>query len=338
MKSDFIKNYSNQRKNLNPPVSVLMSVYGYADYIRSTIASVLEQCFQDFEFIIINDRCGYDLLQIISEYRDDRIVYLENKHNMGLTFSLIKGIKNARGKYIAVQDAGNISLPERLKKQFNFLEEYQNYFLVGSSAIIIDENNSELCKKVVKDDKDIPTVLPVYNCMNHSSIIFRNSGDAVYRAKFKYAQDYDLYLNLLTRDLKIGSIKDPLIKERFLYKSITFKKRKEQKFFAELAKKFYFERLKNGFDSYNSFEFEESFDLKNYKDSKGSNSYTELFYLKQSAYYLFYGGNTTEARKVMGRVLKIRLEFKTIIYFVLSFFPKLINCLRKIKKIDIDII
>ena len=175
----------------NNIVSIVMSVCGYENYIEETIKSVLSQTFEDFEFIIINDDCKYDLGKKLKAFKDDRVWYIKNDRNIGLTKSLLKAINLCRGKYIAIQDAGNISLKHRIETQYNFLENNKDYYLIGSSVILIDKTGEEICKLMANSNLSfIKKNLPKRNCIKHSSIMFRNKGNFFYRSKFKYAQDF----------------------------------------------------------------------------------------------------------------------------------------------------
>jgi glycosyltransferase involved in cell wall biosynthesis len=100
-----------------PDVSVVMGVYNGAQYLREAIESILNQTFINFEFIIIDDGSSDEFSTIVWEYikRDSRIVLI-TQDNIGLTKSLIRGIDNARGVFVARQDADDISLPGRLGK------------------------------------------------------------------------------------------------------------------------------------------------------------------------------------------------------------------------------
>ena len=105
-----------------PLISVILPVYNCEKYIRDSIQSILDQVFNDFELIIINDGSTDNTFGIIKSFSDDRII-LVNQVNHGLTFSLNVGLSLAKGKYIARMDADDISLPDRFKKQVNFLSE-----------------------------------------------------------------------------------------------------------------------------------------------------------------------------------------------------------------------
>jgi len=321
--------------NITKKVSVVMSVRGYREYIADTVKSILGQTLEDFEFIIIDDGCDYDLFNIVKRFNDNRIIYIKNPENIGLTSSLIKGIKESKGKYIARFDAGNISIENRLESQYNFLEKNSLHYLVGSSVELIDENGDIVCKIIANDDPDyVKKKLPVYNCINHSTIMFSNTGRARYREKFKYSQDYDFYLNLLTENLVLGNIADVLLKERIIPSSITYLKKEEQEYFKNLAKKFYFERIKFGRDSYDLMDVE---DLPAVADTGKAGSKKDrenYFYRKQKIYYLLFSGRAVKAREIIINSLKEKFDFKLFMYLVASFLPFIVKLACKLKGVN----
>src|SRR6266496_3005617 len=108
--------------NDSPDVSVVMSVYNGADHLRETIDSILAQEGVAFELIVVNDGSTDQSAKILEEYASrDKRVRVFQQENQGLTRSLIRGCSEARGKYIARQDAGDVSLTDRLVKQMNCL-------------------------------------------------------------------------------------------------------------------------------------------------------------------------------------------------------------------------
>jgi len=312
-------------------VSIVMSVFGYEDYVKSSIESILKQTFKNIEFIIIDDDCGYDLYKKIRKFNDKRIVYVRNEKNMGLTKSLIKGINKATGKYIARQDAGNISLANRIDMQYRYLENNKNYYLIGSSVILIDENDREICKVIANSDLNfIKRKLPRYNCISHSTIMFRNTGDNIYREKFRYSQDYDFYLNLLSKGIVFGNIPDILLKERLIPDSITYTKRNKQQKFENFARDFYFERMEHGRDSYDLLDIQKFID----KPGKVTGKKNDFIYFKrQKAYFLLYSGKLKITRGFIIEVFKKKFDVKLLLYFLLSYFPFLIRIICKIRKI-----
>lgn len=316
-------------------VTVLMSVFGYQEYITETIASILNQTHKDIEFIIIDDGCDYDLKKIITGFRCNKILYVKNKVNLGLTKSLINGIKLSSSKYIARQDAGNISLPDRIEKQFNFLEENPDCYLIGSSISLIDENSERICDEIaINDFNSLRKTMPSHNCIFHSTIMFRNDGKYSYREKFKYSQDYDLYLRLVSDGMIVGNLSDIFLKERIFENSVTFNKTGQQKLYSELAKFFYSERINLDIDSYNNYDFEKIVvaDEKN-KDKKKVFD----FFCRQKSYYLLYALESKKLRKYIRQCLsKHGFDYKLFYYYLISFFPFIIKTIRKIKNIRIQ--
>lgn len=237
----------------NPKISVIMSVYDGEKYLDESILSILNQTFKDFEFIIINDCSTDNSLYIIKQYakKDKRIVLIENEENIGLTKSLNKGLKIAKGKYIARMDADDVALSERFNKQYDYLEKNKNVFLLGTSAMMIDEDGNRSIKiTAITQEKKIYSRLRKKNTIIHSSIMFRNDFELFYRENFKYAQDYDLYLRVLSEGKIIKNILEVLLYYRVCKNSISFSRMGTQIIYSMVANKYYLERSKYGKDSY----------------------------------------------------------------------------------------
>ena len=109
--------------NRFPKISVLMPVYNGDKYLKKSINSILRQTFDDFELIIINDGSTDLSLSIIKSYQDKRIKIINNSKNIGIAYSLNKGLNKANGDYIARQDQDDISHPERFMCQVNYLKK-----------------------------------------------------------------------------------------------------------------------------------------------------------------------------------------------------------------------
>ncbi len=179
-----------------------MSVFNGARYLREAVESILGQRFRDYEFIIIDDGSTDASREIISCYDDRRIRLMVNEANLGLPVSLNKGIRSARGEYIARQDADDVSLPDRLELQTAYLDAHPEVALVGCWWERIDE------KGRVFDLASVPTDGPLLldrmlegglNPAPHGSMVFRKqASDAVggYDERFRYTQDFDLWLRM----------------------------------------------------------------------------------------------------------------------------------------------
>lgn len=119
-----------------PYISVVMAVFNAESSLLWAIESVLNQNFDDFEFIIVNDGSSDNSRNIILSYSDSRIKLIDNAQNMGLIYSLNLGVAKSTGKYIARMDADDISYPERFQTQLNFLEVNPNVDLVSCKALV----------------------------------------------------------------------------------------------------------------------------------------------------------------------------------------------------------
>lgn len=227
-----------------PKITVLMPVYNGEKFLREAIDSILNQTFTDFEFLIIDDASTDKTKQIINGFHDSRIIIINNKVNIGLTKSLNKGLRIAKGKYIARMDADDISLPKRFEKQVEFMDKNTNVSLLGSSWDVIDETGWKLNANKAFNGRE------VVHFMCHGSVIIRKScllKVGFYRELFKYAQDYDLWLRLNDISM-IANLEEPLYQLRLHQDSISFKRKQEQYLYASLALECFEERKKTGID------------------------------------------------------------------------------------------
>lgn len=210
----------------NSKITVLMSVYNGEGYLRESVESILTQTYKDFEFIIVNDASKDKSLTILEEYerKDKRIILVSNNENSGLTKSLNNGLKMAKGKYIARQDADDISEPERLFQQVTFLEKHPDIGLIGSDSIAIDDRGKQIgLWETLGDNDQIKERLKKTNCFCHGSVMLRSEclkSVGVYREKFRYAQDFDLWLRISER-FKVMNINTALYRLRKNPKSIS---------------------------------------------------------------------------------------------------------------------
>lgn len=183
-----------------PKVTVLMAVYNCADYLQSAIDSVLNQTFEDFEFIIINDGSSDSSVAIINSNTDPRIKVIHNEANLGLIGSLNKGIEAASGKYIARTDCDDLLEPERLRKQVAMLDQHDDIVILGSWMQLIDENGNDMqVWHYPSTDPEIRWASLFNTAIGHPSAMFRTEiakQNFGYSIDFLYAEDYDLWTRL----------------------------------------------------------------------------------------------------------------------------------------------
>jgi glycosyltransferase involved in cell wall biosynthesis len=177
-----------------------MAVHNAGKYIRQAIDSALRQTLADFELIVIDDASTDGSLQMVQVYSDPRIHIIENSVQKGPSYSRNKGLERARGDYIAILDADDIALSDRLRIQSDYLDATPDVSLVGSSSETIDQEGNILGQdRVRRDPLTLRWLLLFGNCFVHSTVMFRR--DAVesgggYDEAMPPAEDYDLYVRL----------------------------------------------------------------------------------------------------------------------------------------------
>ncbi|MCK4553264.1 glycosyltransferase family 2 protein [Candidatus Pacearchaeota archaeon] len=304
-----------QNKSRKPKISVVMPVYNAEKYLDESIKSILNQTFKEFELIIINDASTDSSLKIIKKFqkKDKRVKLIKNKKNLGPAKARNKALKLAKGKYIAILDSDDICFPDRFKIQCDYLEDNPHIFLVGSSAIVIDEKGEKIgIFKKYDNYKKIKKKLTKTNCMIHPSIMFKNAGDIFYRKKFQGSEDYDLYLRLLTSEKNLTNLQDILLKYRISENSFV-STMPNQMFYFNKAKEFYSQRLQHGKDDYENL----SPPLKDLKipDFDKSNLNTKI--LSE-----FQDNQMKQTRKDIKKYFKeYGFEKRMALYYILSFFP-----------------
>lgn len=193
-----------------------MPVYNGERYIKQSIDSILDQTFEDFELLIINDGSTDSTEDIILSYQDKRIVYVKNNTNIQLVDTLNKGIDLAQGKFIARMDADDISYPTRLEQQIDYLMRNEDSVLVGSWAEVINEQGKIVkYRKPAINHSHLKAELFFYNNIVHSSVtgkteVFR---EFKYNNNFPCAEDYHLWM-LMANKYPIANLPEYLIQYR----------------------------------------------------------------------------------------------------------------------------
>jgi len=208
-------NQSNEFKSTDMLVSVVLPAYNCPSYIGAAIKSMLDQTFDNFEFIIIDDGSTDNTPEIIQTFNDPRIRFFQQK-NQGLAATLNRGIVMARGKYIARQDQDDISLPKRLAKQVEFLEAHPECGMVGSWAEIwVGEEKSERTHQHPSSNMMLQYELLFNNPFVHSSMMLRKSvldrvgGYSVDRER-QPPEDYELW-SRIARCYEVRNIPEILL-------------------------------------------------------------------------------------------------------------------------------
>ena len=212
--------------NIAPKISLIMSVYNGEDYLAETVESVLCQTFTEWEFIIINDCSTDNTSKILAEYasKDARVKVHTNKTNLRLPSSLNKALSLAEGKYIARMDADDICMPDRLQKQYDFMEANPNVDLSSCRFLTLKNGvySSGGCGGK-GDSESIKALLLVTNPILHPGIIAK--ADVIkelgYDKNFTCTEDMELWTRFVLNNKRVEILSEYLMIYRLHDKQIT---------------------------------------------------------------------------------------------------------------------
>lgn len=240
---------------MTPKISVILPVYNAQESIGKSIESILTQFFEDFELIIINDGSTDNTLLIISSFKDHRIRICTTP-NRGIARALNFGIKLAKADIIARMDADDISLPDRLEKQLDYLNSNPDVGLVSCKVEYGGDRNANLGYALYVDH--------INKLMTHETMFIKRFQESpiahpsvMYRkclieqfggyAENKTAEDYELWLRWMNKGVKFGKINGKLLiwndlpnrisRNNVAYSEAEFLKIKAKYLYKELSKK-----------------------------------------------------------------------------------------------------
>lgn len=202
---------------MTPKVTVLLAVQNGEPYVRQAVQSVLDQTFTDFELLVVDDASTDATAQIIEALDDARVRLLRNERNLGQVPSLNRGLREARGLYIARLDADDACQPSRLARQVEVLDADARVGLVGTWMEAIDERGRRLgyLRKHLDDYVDFvyhTLIMRVY--VSHPSAMYRRRPVldlGGYDEATGPAEDKDLWRKLLLERFEARIVPEPLV-------------------------------------------------------------------------------------------------------------------------------
>lgn len=198
-----------------PLVTVLMSVYNAAVYLREAIDSILKQSFVDFEFLIYNDGSTDATAEIVRSYSDSRIVFIDNPINRNLSPNMNEGIERALGRYIVRMDSDDIADYERIAKQVAYMEAHPEVGLCGSAVQYFGASQSLI--QMPEDNEVIQHTMWLQNAFYHPSVIIRASVLRIsglrYNEQYEFAEDYKLWSEMCAIT-QVHNLPEPLLNYR----------------------------------------------------------------------------------------------------------------------------
>ncbi len=222
-----------KNKMSKPLLSVIMPAYNAEAYVQEAVSSVLNQTFQDFELIIIDDASTDATVKIVKKIQkanpDKNIKLIEVKKNLncGGDKCANEGLKVARGKYIARMDADDVADVSRFEKQITYLRENPRVFLVGSNAYVIDKSGKVIGEKIEPlTSEEIYKAYFGFHPLIHPTCMFKRKlkdGSAFrYVIKHSANNDYYTFFKLICQGYKFVNMDEKLLKYRIHNSNATF--------------------------------------------------------------------------------------------------------------------
>ena len=237
----------------HPKVSVIIPTYNRAGFLPRAIKSVLNQIFQDFEIIVVDDGSTDNTEQVVRNFqnRDKRIKYIWQEQSGGPSKPKNTGIKAARGRYIAFLDSDDEWFPEKLEKQLELFEKGpSNLGFVGCNLLSIEQKTGKILEEV-----KLPSSLR-HNALEKFLVgcFIYSSSDVVVKSKIlanvglfdeniRIGEDWDMSIRI-SQKYKFDFVSKPLFKHYIHRGNITKttsidEKIKDQKYILRKYKNLY---------------------------------------------------------------------------------------------------
>jgi len=213
-----------------PQISVIMPVFNGGEFLQESINSILNQTFANFEFLIGDDGSTDNSWQILSAQKDSRIRLFRFDHNIGYALVLNRLIDASKGELIARQDSDDISLPDRFKKQVEFLEKNPEVGLCGTNVKFFGSTKKILLRPV--HDEEIRAFMLINNPITHPTVLFRKSVLSIcdqkrYVQALVPAEDYAMWYEF-SKKTKLANLPQRLFKYRWHTNNISVTNRDDQ--------------------------------------------------------------------------------------------------------------
>ncbi|EKN62792.1 glycosyltransferase [Schinkia azotoformans] len=195
----------------NPKITVIIPSYNHSNFIGAAINSVLNQTYEHFELLIVDDASPDNSVEIIEQFKDKRIRFIKFEENKGAVYTLNYAINNSRGEYIALLNSDDYWEKDKLRLQAEVLECHKHIGAVFTDAKFIDESGTVLSKKDYfwadtfeqenrTKGKWLRRFFFELNCLCHPSILIRKSiyeKTNLYDSTFRQLPDFKMWTEIL---------------------------------------------------------------------------------------------------------------------------------------------
>lgn len=137
-------------------VTLILPVRNSADTLEDCLESILNQTYQDIEIVAIDDKSKDNSYSILRRFRrkDKRLIISRNVKNYGLTVTLNRALKKARGSYIAFVNQKDVMTPDKIKRQIYYLKRHPKVVALGTQTILVDQESGQQAKSTFPTDHD----------------------------------------------------------------------------------------------------------------------------------------------------------------------------------------
>lgn len=205
----------------NYRVSIIMGIYNCADTLREAIDSILNQTYKGWKLIMCDDGSADETYKIAADYKNkypEKIVLIKNSQNMGLNYTLNHCIEEVDTEYIARMDGDDLSVPNRLEKEIQYLDQHSEFAIVSCPMIMFDENGDWGKTSVIEfpQTDDFCTHSPFF-C--HAASMIRTDamlavGGYTVDKRFLRVEDCNLWFKMYAHGYRGANLKEPLYKMR----------------------------------------------------------------------------------------------------------------------------
>lgn len=198
-----------------PKVSVIVTTFNRKEHLAETIQSILNQTYQDFELIVIDNYSNYDFLAHIKSFNSDKIIALQNSNNGVIAVNRNMGMKHAKGEYLAFCDDDDNWMPDKLEKQIDFIKnnklEHKKVVIYSNCLNIYSNKQVHTTKREIHTINDF-----IYRSdVTFSSSLVSNVGlrhQFNELPEFIAVEDYLFWCTLKLEGYQFFLLKDSLVK------------------------------------------------------------------------------------------------------------------------------
>lgn len=194
-----------------PKISVIVTTYNRKEYLTETIQSILNQTYQDFELIVVDNFSNYNFFALMDGFKSEKIIPMQNQNNGIIAVNRNFGIKQAKGEYIAFCDDDDSWVVNKLQDQMNILLEI-NCDLVYSNMFLFKDDITNVIKSTSNKKISELNDLINNNQINTSSVLVKNK-DLFFPEDPKLigVEDYALWLDLYIKGFRFEFAHHPLV-------------------------------------------------------------------------------------------------------------------------------